>query len=144
MPPAKIELVTLKRRVSVDEVARVFLHAEWTKKRTRSQIRRMLKNTDIVIMAKFRGKPVGFARVVTDRTFRAFVEDVIVVPDMRRRGIAGAMMARAEQLVKKLGVPRMELTTTQTGMWKKLGYERKKNTTYMVKYLKEPEIRGRP
>lgn len=136
MLPAKIELVTVKEHITVDDVAELFSHAEWAKKRTHSQIRRMLKNTAILVMARFQGRPAGFARVVTDQTFRAFVEDVIVVPAMRRRGVARAMMAKAEQLVKKLGVPRMELTSTQTGMWKKLGYQRKANCTYMVKYLK--------
>ncbi len=135
MSSAKLDLVIQRDRITVDDVAGIFRHAEWTKKRTRPQIRRMLENTGIVILAKIQGRPAGFVRVITDRTFRAFIEDVIVVPEMRRRGVGRAMMTKLEQLIKKLGVPRMELTTTQTGFWKKLGYQRKTNTNYMVKYL---------
>ncbi len=135
MASPRIELVTRRDRIKVKDVAQIFMHAGWTKDRRPLRIWRMLRHTDILVLARYKGRPVGFARVLTDRTFRAFVEDVIVVPALRRRGIGRAMMVKAEQLVKKLGVLRMELTSTETGFWEELGYGRKTNTSYMVKYL---------
>ncbi|MBI4529399.1 MAG: GNAT family N-acetyltransferase [Deltaproteobacteria bacterium] len=146
MPP-RIQWTTRKDRISVADVAALFRNADWARERTRSEIRRMLKHTDILVMARSGRKPVGFARVITDKTFRAFVEDVIVAPEMRRQGLGRLMIEQAEMLVKKLGIPRMELTSTQTHFWKRLGYRRKTNSTCMVKYLipviSPPPLRGR-
>jgi ribosomal protein S18 acetylase RimI-like enzyme len=46
------------------------------------------------------GQLVGFARAVTDGVLRAYVEDVIVAPDRRGRGIGRAVLDR---LLQELG-----------------------------------------
>ncbi len=38
--------------------------------------------------------PSGFARVLTDRVFKAFIFDLIVVPEHRGRGLGEALMRR--------------------------------------------------
>ena len=130
-----IELVTGKEYITVEEVLSIFAHGEWTKNRTQSQVKKMLEYTDFLVMAKVDGRPVGFARMITDRTFRAFVEDVIVLTDFRRCGVGRLMMLKIEEFVKALDVPRMELTTTQTGFWERLGYIQRVGSTYMIKNL---------
>lgn len=95
----------------------------------------MLDHTSVLVLARIDGRPVGFARAVTDRTFRAFVEDVIVLPEFRNRGVGTRIMARLEELVKQFGVPRMELVTAQPDFWRQLGYKPKPGSTYMVKTL---------
>jgi GNAT superfamily N-acetyltransferase len=132
---ANLELVTDSRQIDVAHVITVFSQAGWTKQRDTAAIQRMLAHTDVAILARLDGRPVGFARAITDRTFRAFIEDVIVVEDLRGAGVGKQMLARLEELISELGIARVELTTTQVGFWHKLGYAEKPSTTYMVKYL---------
>ena len=131
----RIELITSKEHIAVEEVLSIFMHGGWTKNRTYHQVKKMLDHTDFLVMTKVDGRSAGFARIITDRTFRAFVEDVIVLPEFRRRGIGRRIMLKVEELVRALEVPRIELITTETEFWKKLGYAQKPGSTYMTKNL---------
>jgi Beta-lactamase superfamily domain len=66
----------------------LFQSAWWTARRQPAAIARMLDGTDVVVGLVDRASDelVGFARVITDRTFLAVVLDVIVEPGYRGRG----------------------------------------------------------
>ena len=130
-----LTLTTNRAEIAPADVYAVFATAEWTKARTLRQIGRMLEHSGIVVLARYDSKPVGFARAVSDLTFRAFVEDVIVVPDFRSKGIGRALMASLDAVAAELSLPRLELTTMRTAFWNRLGYSSKPSTTYMVKNL---------
>jgi len=132
-PLSAVDLITDPARIGVDDVLALFAAADWTKNRSREEIQQMLRNSQVAVLAKVAGRPVGFARAITDRTFRAFVEDVVVAADLRGAGVGRLVMETVEALVKAQGIARLELTTTQTGFWEKLGYAPKTTTTYMVK-----------
>jgi GNAT superfamily N-acetyltransferase len=135
LPPAPVRLVTAKGAVEVAEVLALFAHAAWTKQRTRAQVQRMLRGTDVLVLARRRGRPMGFARMITDGVFRAFVEDVIVAPEGRGQGIGTRMLRRLERAARRMGVARLELVTREPGFWRRLGYARKAGSQYMVKRL---------
>jgi GNAT superfamily N-acetyltransferase len=61
----------------------------WTRTRTLEQVRDILKWSDLVIglCSEPGERLVAFARVLTDRTFKALIFDVIVAADHRGRGI---------------------------------------------------------
>ena len=132
-PP--VTLVTERRNVEAEDILALFAHAEWAKRRTAEQVSRMLHRTEVIVVAKCQARAVGCARVVTDGVFRAFVEDVIVVPTHRGVGIGRLMINQLEQTVRAMGMNRLELTTTQTGFWERLGYRQKTESCYMVKLL---------
>ena len=48
-------------------------------------------------------KLVGIARIVSDKTYYFYITDVMVIPKMRKRGIATEMMNRAITYCKKKG-----------------------------------------
>jgi len=65
----------------------------WTDKRTKKEIKTMLRHTDILIgIINKKGRLVGFARVLTDRIFKAEIYDVIVHPDHRDKGLGEVLM----------------------------------------------------
>ncbi len=132
-----LELVTDSSAIRAADVATVFAHAVWTRGRSLDAIQRMLENTAIAVLARVPNGPVGFARVVTDQTFRAFIEDVVVVEHARGRGVGRAMIRCLEEAVRRLGVPRLDLTTQQVGFWQNLGYRQKPDSKCMVKLLSE-------
>src|SRR6266550_7858998 len=66
----------------------------WAHDRTRAQVESLLKWSDLVIglCDEADDRLVAFARVLTDRTFRAFIFDVIVSPTHRGRGLGHRLM----------------------------------------------------
>ena len=66
----------------------------WTHTRTIEQVRELVRWSDVVIGLCDDGddRLVAFARVLTDRVFRAFVFDVIVAADQRGRGLGRRLM----------------------------------------------------
>src|SRR5260370_28870889 len=66
----------------------------WTNGRERSGIGRMLAHADevIVIREPASGELIGFARVLTDRVYKALIFDVIVKPSARGQGLGRRLM----------------------------------------------------
>ena len=56
---------------------------------------RGLENSAVVVTARLGGELVGLARIVSDRATIAYLQDVLVHPSCRRRGIATALVNRA-------------------------------------------------
>jgi N-acetylglutamate synthase-like GNAT family acetyltransferase len=68
----------------VPELTALMRTAWWMADRTTGDVSRLLENSDLAVTVLHRGDLVGFARVLTDRTYVALLLDVIV--DERRRG----------------------------------------------------------
>jgi GNAT superfamily N-acetyltransferase len=66
---------------------------------------------------------VGFARVVTDRATFAYLADVFVIEDHRRRGLAAWLVATALAHPELQGLRRWLLVTRDAhGLYRKLGF----------------------
>ena len=67
----------------------------WTARRSLTDVRTMLENSDFIfaIVAPDTEELLAFARVLTDRVFKALVLDVIVHPDHRSVGLGSFLMA---------------------------------------------------
>ncbi len=68
----------------------------WTVGRSLADVRTMLQYSDFVfaIAAPDTHELLAFARVLTDRVFKALVLDVIVHPDHRSAGLGSSLMAQ--------------------------------------------------
>ena len=65
----------------------------WTKGRSFEDLLRMLEGSDITIgCCGGNGKLIGFARVITDYTFKAMIFDVIVRQDYQGTGTGRKIM----------------------------------------------------
>ena len=122
-------------RISSAEVAAVMACAPWAANRTLPQIELMMRGTPFVVLASIGGKPVGFARAVSDSVFRAFIEDVVVVPEQRETGVGRQMVAKLEEMIRRKGVPRIELVTQKPDFWRKVGFLERQESKYMIKWL---------
>ena len=80
----------------VRQLHQLFQGEWWTKGRTLDDTRRMLEHSDFVFAVSDpeTDRLAGFARVLTDRTFKAFIFDVIVAPAHRDRGIGRLIVER--------------------------------------------------
>ena len=67
--------------------------ADW-KDISKRQAKAGLKNSVYVLSARLNGKTVGMARIVGDRGYVLLIVDVIVLPELRGKGIGTQMMER--------------------------------------------------
>ena len=91
------------RSFQVKDLQDLYQKERWAKGRSLSQIRKMLRHSDLTFAAADSAKRlIGFARVVTDFTYRATLLDVIVHPAYRGKGLGRAL------LEKTLSHPRLK------------------------------------
>jgi ribosomal protein S18 acetylase RimI-like enzyme len=80
-----------QREIPADGVLALYRMASWWPERTAEQVRAVLRSARAV--GAWHGQDlVGFARAVTDGILRAYVEDVVVSPDWRGRGVGHALL----------------------------------------------------
>jgi len=80
-------------RRQTDELHRLYRREWWSTERTREEVERMLEHTDLVVGIIDREERLaGFARVLTDRVFKAEIYDVIVEESHRRRGLGRRLL----------------------------------------------------
>lgn len=118
---------------TVAEVMEIFSHASWTAHRTYDQVSLLLVNTDIVVMGKYENKPVAFARVITDKVTRAFLEDVIVIPEYRGTGVSRLLLDEIYNRVHTMGMNRIEANTQTPEFWKKVGWTVREDNSLIIK-----------
>jgi ribosomal protein S18 acetylase RimI-like enzyme len=88
-----------ERAIPADQVLALYQAVAWWPERTTAQLSAVLRGSPAV-GAWQGGQLIGFARAVTDGVLRAYVEDVIVAPAHRGRGVGQALLSR---LIEGLG-----------------------------------------
>ena len=91
--------VTIELRHHIDDshigdLMTLYRQTYWAKDRREVDVRRMLQRTDLVfaLVDTDSERLVGFARVLTDTVYKAFVFDVMVHPEYRGRGLSGRLL----------------------------------------------------
>jgi GNAT superfamily N-acetyltransferase len=84
-------------RLSTDHVQQLhelYQTEWWTKERTLQDVEVMVQHSDLVfgVLETESSRLVGFARVLTDRVFKAIIFDVIVAAEYRNEGIGKVLM----------------------------------------------------
>jgi ribosomal protein S18 acetylase RimI-like enzyme len=100
----------------------LYQSAPWAKERSLQDIKRALTNSTLVISAWERELLVGFARVLSDKVFRATIWDVIVHPDYQREGIGSMIIEKIITHPTLRNVDRFWLNTKQPEFYKKFGF----------------------
>jgi GNAT superfamily N-acetyltransferase len=93
----------------LDELLELYEHAWWAAGRERDGVERMLAATDelFVLVEVASDRLVGFTRALSDGVYRAFVYDVVVLPEYRGRGLGELLV---DALLARLGhLERIEL-----------------------------------
>jgi len=83
-------------RDQTGQLHELYLGEWWSRSRTLADVERMLAHTDhqFGICEADSGRLVGFARVLSDRVYKALIFDVIVAPDQRRAGLGKRLLDR--------------------------------------------------
>lgn len=78
--------------VRASEVCALFRHTHWAATRREDDVQRMLAASFLLVSARRDGVLIGFGRAWGDGIYRAVLDDIVVRPDERRRGIGRAIM----------------------------------------------------
>ena len=89
-----IEITDDRARVDVEQLLDLYETTWWALERSADDVRRALDYSHPVLSAWDGPSLVGFTRVISDRTYRATIWDVIVRPTHQGRGI-GTKLVRA-------------------------------------------------
>lgn len=92
-----------------DSLCALYQSEWWSRDRSRDEIRRMLSHSDLIFVVLRFDEVVGFARVLTDRVFKALILDVIVALSLRGQGIGRLLMERVLAHPELAEVRHMEL-----------------------------------
>ena len=89
-----VEAISSLTDPQILDLVRLYQDEWWTKGRTEGDVRRMLADTDFIV--GFRDavsqQLVAFARVLSDRVYKALILDVIVACDYRSQDLGTRMM----------------------------------------------------
>ena len=98
-------------------------HAFWAQGRSRQQLRKMLKGSQVVV-SLWRGKRmVGFGRASSDGIYRAVLWDVVVAGDLQGRGLGRRVVEALLASPKLRDVERVYLMTTNSnGFYEQMGF----------------------
>jgi ribosomal protein S18 acetylase RimI-like enzyme len=105
------EAISRLSESQIEDLVRLYQEEWWTKGRTREDVRRMLANTDFIVgfCDSGSGRLTAFARVLTDRVYKALIFDVIVAPDHRSRDLGTKLMRAVLEHPELRGVKHFEL-----------------------------------
>jgi N-acetylglutamate synthase-like GNAT family acetyltransferase len=113
-----------RKKPSVAQLLDLYQFAWWTKGRKKADVAKLLRHPQVLLTA-WEGKLlVGFARVLTDFTYRAVIADVIVRPGYYGRGIGSQIVKLVLKERRLRTVTGFWLyTTDKQAFYKKLGFK---------------------
>jgi predicted N-acetyltransferase YhbS len=94
-PTLQYHVVNALSEAQAGQLHALYQREWWTAGRSLADVRTMLQHSDFVfgIVAPDSQELLAFARVLTDRVFKALLLDVIVHPDHRSAGLGSFLMA---------------------------------------------------
>ena len=118
------ELDDDRGRVDVDMVYRYLSgEAYWVRGRDRGTIERLVRESTRVIGVYLGDQQVGFARVISDGTSVAWLGDVFVLAEHRRKGLGEQLVREAVQHPDHRDVQWFLSTRDAHALYAKFGFE---------------------
>ena len=129
-----------------EDLLRLYANEWWSAERTRSDVERMLLATDFLFAAVEVSSEslVGFARVLTDRTYVALVLDVIVAPEQRHRGLGGLLIDRicSDPVLKDVASIELVCQPELLPFYRRLGFTENVGRSRLMRRSSSPLLIG--
>lgn len=94
----------------IEQLHQLYQKEWWTKARTLEDTRKCVANSQLCIaLVDTQDNLIGFARVLTDFTFKALVFDVMIREDQRGKGLGDRLMGLIKSHEQLSGVRHLEL-----------------------------------
>lgn len=104
-----IENIEIKvvKKVPVEEFKALYMDAGWWKSEYDSDTRfiaKLAKGSECFVAAFYDGKMIGMGRAISDGCSDAYIQDVVVLSEFRKRGIARAIINKIVSELESRGV----------------------------------------
>ncbi|MEI6726756.1 MAG: GNAT family N-acetyltransferase [Actinomycetes bacterium] len=130
----------------MDDLLGLYAGEWWTKDRTPADVERMLAATDLVfaVVEDSSRAVVGFARVLTDRTYVALVLDVIVAPAYRARGLGRLLVETilAEPSLKAVRSIELVCQPEHVPFYERWGFSASVGRSGLMRRTADPRLRA--
>jgi GNAT superfamily N-acetyltransferase len=129
-----LEISDDRTRVDVAQLLDLYRTTWWAHDRSHEQIRRALDHSHPVVTAWDGATLVGFARVISDLTYRATIWDVIVRPSHQAHGVGRAIMnAILEHPDLETVTQFFLLTSDKHAFYERLGFRSERDMAMMLR-----------
>lgn len=129
-----IELTDDRGRLDIPRILALYDQTWWAKGRNLEDVRQALEHSHPVVTAWSGPDLVGFARVISDLTFRATIWDVIVRPADQGRGVGTALMEYVLHHPDLKSVSQfLLLTADKHAFYERLGFVAEREMSMMLR-----------
>lgn len=139
MPYKKIKKLNDQQII---QLYKLYQNEWWTQGRTLPDVKKMLRHTDFIfaLCEKQSDKLIAFARVLTDRVYKALILDVIVDPDYRSQGLGKQLMQMILDHPKLAQIKHFELYCLPEliPFYKKWGFQDNLGKAIAMRYNRNP------
>ena len=108
-------------------------NAFWAKNRNKHQIRKMLKNSSVVVTIWNQKNLIGFGRATTDKVYRAVLWDIVISKKSQRLGLGKIII---EALLNDKNIKSVErvylMTTHSIDFYKQLGFKKNSQQSMLL------------
>ena len=105
MPPVEYRFVKEFTPETLRAAARLYAIAGWcSEEEAAGFLAGMFSGSFLVCSAWCNGEAAGFARAISDGVSDAYIQDVVVAPEFRKRGIGGGMVSRLVEELRRHGI----------------------------------------
>ena len=108
-------------------------NAFWAKNRNKQQIRKMLKNSSVIVTIWNQENLIGFGRATTDKVYRAVLWDIVISKKSQRLGLGKIII---EALLNDKSIKSVEkvylMTTNSTDFYIQLGFEQNSQQSLLL------------
>jgi len=118
-----IEISTDTDKLDIDVIHQFLSQSYWAKGRTKAQIRRSIEHC-LNFGVYLEGQQIGFARILTDYTVFAYIMDVFILEEHRKKGYSKMLIKAVVEHPDLQGVGRWMLATKDAhGLYRQFGFE---------------------
>jgi GNAT superfamily N-acetyltransferase len=138
-PATDIEISTDRSRIDVHAVHAFLTSSYWAQGRSLETVEASLQNS-LCFGAYLADRQVAFGRAITDSSTFAYLADIFVFPDYRRRGIS-KMLVRAMVAHPQLqGTGLLLRTRDAHGLYEQFGFRAPKDPSTLMVLPNGPEV----
>jgi predicted GNAT family N-acyltransferase len=136
-----IEIIDFLSERQINDLHDLYQSAWWSKDRELAEIKRMLKNTSIIVAIRDidAKKVIAFSRILTDFVYKAIILDMIVAPDYRGYQLDNLMIDTICHHPKLISVKTFELMCRSEliPFYKKWNFVEDSDGMHLMRYTRE-------